>query len=160
LKQIGLVLLFLLLSGAACSPASTPVPAPTSAPLVKTPAAAWSDDVLVIFHKTSSAGISEILVVHQGGLLELTPRGGATKSRQVDEAMIQPLRRLLEQKDFGELPESLSYVPEGPVMFSHVITARDTNGNVKTVRAMHSETYAGYLGRLIAMLNQLRAQVK
>lgn len=147
----------------ACAPAQNNVtptsigksPAPTNAPSLAT-AVPFGDDVLVIYHKSGGiAGIAETLVVHQGGLLEWTMRGGATKSLQVDHALLQPLRRMLEQKDFGEL-ETL-YQATGADLFTYTITARDTNGNPKTVTTMDGAKTPPYLGQLLVMLEQLRA---
>lgn len=155
MKQSTLVLLFLLWGAAACSATL----APTNAPLAKTREVGMPDDVLVIYRKHGGiAGIDETLVVHQGGLLELTTRGGATKSVQADPAMIQPVRRMLEQEDFGELQPL--YRAVGADLFTYTITARDSNGNVKTVTTMDTAPAPPYLGQLIAMLDQLRAQVK
>src|SRR3990167_10210277 len=129
MKPLVLVLLLCLPLIVACVSAPTPIPTPTTAPLVKTPAVSLPDDVLGIYHKSGGiAGIDETLVAHHGGLLELTMRGGATKSVQADEAMIQPLRRMLEQKDFGELAPL--YRAAGADLFTYVITARDASGNV------------------------------
>ncbi len=141
----------------ACSNATTTnsptpnatAPAPTRA--VQTPVA---DEVLVTYHKSGGiAGIDETLVVHQGGLLELTTRG-AQKIAQADEPMIQPLRRMLEQKDFSELAPR--YQAAGADLFTYTITARDANGNAKTVTTMDAAKHPAYLGQLIAMLEQLR----
>lgn len=117
-----------------------------------------ADDVLVVYRKHGGiAGIDETLVVHHGGLLELTSRGGK-KSVQADGPMIQPLRRMFEQKDFGEL-EPL-YQAAGADLFVYTVTARDTNGKIKTVTTMDAAKTPSYLGVILSMLNQLRAQVK
>ena len=115
--------------------------------------------MLVIYRKHGGiAGIDETLVVHQGGLLELTQRGGAKKSAHVDEPQIQIVRRMLEQNGFSELDEL--YQAAGADLFVYVITARDSSGKPKTVTTMDAANTPPYLGQLIAMLNQLRAQVK
>lgn len=152
---------------AACSAAATlpATPAPTSAARptlassLPTRANPVADDVLVIYRKSGGiAGIDETLVVHQGGLLELTMRGGATKSVQADHAMIQPVRRMLEQPEFSALQPL--YQAAGADLFTYTVTARDANGNLKTVTTMDAAPTPPYLGQLIAMLEQLRAQVK
>lgn len=140
----------------ACAPTPTVVPAtpnllPTAPPL--------ADDVLAIYHKSGGiAGIDETLIVYQGGVLELTTRGGAPKSLKMDGPMLQPLRRILEQKDFGELAPL--YQAAGADLFSYTITARDANGNVKTVTTMDGAKPPAYLGQLIVMFEQLRAIVE
>ena len=144
------------------APTQTPLPKPSPAltqDLPKGASDALDDDVLVIYRKHGGiAGIDETLVVHQGGLLELTQRGGAKKSAHVDEPQIQIVRRMLEQKDFSELDEL--YQAAGADLFVYVITARDSSGKPKTVTTMDAANTPPYLGQLIAMLNQLRAQVK
>ncbi len=150
---VGLMMVFAL-GACASTPTSTPMPAPTLA----LPTPALANDVLVMYFKSGGiAGVSDVLVVHQGGLLELTTRSGQ-KSVQADEPMIQPLRRMLEQKDFSQLAPR--YQAMGADLFSYTITARDANGNVKTVTTMDTATHPAYLGQLIAMLEQLRAQVR
>ena len=153
--KFGLLLVCTLLFACTTPSATTPATqAPTRA--IETP---FPDDVLVAYHKSGGiAGIDETLVVHQGGLLELTMRGGSPKSVQADEPMLQPLRRMLEQKEFSQLAPS--YQAMGADLFSYTITARDANGNLKTVTTMDTAKHPDYLGLLIVMLEQLRAQVK
>lgn len=175
-SRIMLAVMVVVLS--ACATTPTPVPtagAPipttvpaTALPIPTTPATAVSPiptalplaaDVLLVYHKSGGiAGLDETLVVHQGGVVELTTRNGGTKSIQADEAMLQPLRRMLEQKDFGALAPL--YQAVGADLFVYTITARDANGQAKTVTTMDSAQTPPFLGQLIAMLDQLRAQVK
>lgn len=137
----------------AATPAATPtatIPLPTPPPL--------GDDVLAIYHKSGGiAGIDETLIVGQGGVLELHSRGGNPKSLKVNEPIVQPLRRMLEQKDFGELAPL--YGAMGADLFTYTITARDANGNVKTVTTMDAAKHPAYLGQLILMFEQLRGVV-
>ncbi len=129
-------------------------PAPTRA-LPTATAVSLGDDVLALYRKTGGImGISETLVVHQGGLLEWTARGGATKTLQMDSAAIQPLRRMLEQNDFGALDPL--YQALGADLFTYTISARDANGKVKTVTTMDNAQAPAYLGLLLATLEQLR----
>ena len=104
------------------------------------------------------AGIDETLTVHQGGGLELVQRGGNAKSVTLDEPMIQPVRRMLEQREFGELAPT--YQAVGADLIAYTITARDANGNAKTVTTMDGANPPPYLGQLVAMFEQLRAAVK
>lgn len=152
-----LAILMLSACARASTNSSTPTLAPTVAPTLA-PVESLGDDVLAIYHKSGGiAGIVETLVVHQGGQLELTQRGGAAKTLQVDHAMLQPLRRMLEQKDFGAL--DARYQAMGADLFTYTITAREINGAVKTVTTMDSAKTPAYLGQLIAMLEQLRGSV-
>lgn len=130
----------------------------TGPALTRAPQPFLANDVLAIYQKSGGiAGINETLIIHQGGLLELTMRSG-TKSILVNEPQIQPLRRMLEQKEFGELAPM--YQALGADLFTYRITARDANGSAKTVTTMDAAKQPDYLGLLIAMLEQLRAQVK
>lgn len=155
------------------SPKATPLPQPTnpeatSQPLSTIPPGTTSpsatsvplaDDVLAIYHKTGGiAGIDETLTVHQGGLLELVQKGGNSKSVQLDEPMIQPVRRMLEQKDFGEVAPM--YQAVGADLFTYTLTARDASGNAKTVTTMDGANPPAFLGQLVAMFEQLRAAVR
>jgi hypothetical protein len=72
--------------------------------------------------------------------------------------MIQPVRRMLEQKEFSELAPS--YQAAGADLITYSITARDSTGNMKTVTTMDGAQTPPYLGQLIVLLDQLRAQVK
>lgn len=146
----------------ATSPSRTAVPLATIPPGTASPLATsvpLAEDVLAIYHKTGGiAGIDETLTVHQGGLLELVQRGGNAKSVTLDEPMIQPVRRMLEQREFGELAPT--YQAVGADLIAYTITARDANGNVKTVTTMDGANPPPYLGQLVAMFEQLRAAVK
>jgi hypothetical protein len=158
MRQI-LLSAFVLILIAGCAPTATPTPAvvPTL-PLVSTPAVPLPDDVLVIYHKSGGiAGVDDTLTVHQGGLLELVSRDG-TKSVKADEPMIQPLRRMLEQKDFDSLQPM--YQASGADLFVYSITARDSAGRPKVVTTMDTAKHPDYLGLLIAQLEVLRGQVK
>ena len=156
-----LILLALALSiscTAAPAPAPPSVPIPTAS-VPQTPPSTLSDDVLVIYHKSGGiAGVNDTLTVHQGGLLELVNRQGEKKSVKVDEAMIQPVRRMLEQKDFGELQPT--YSASGADLITYTITARDSRGAPKTVVTMDGAKNPPFLGQLIVMLDQLQAAVK
>lgn len=158
----------------ACAPTPTmipttlPVERATTAPLQRATAVETSTgrelplapEVLAIYHKSGGfAGIDETLTVYQGGLIELTGRGiENAKSIKLDEAMLQPLRRMLESQEFADL-EPL-YRAEGADQFTYSISARDRNGNVKTVVAMDGAKYPDFLGQLIVMFDQLRKLVK
>ncbi len=141
------------LFGCAAAPTATP-----NAPQVLATLPPQGDDILVTYHKSGGfVGIDETLIVHHGGLLELNTRQGQSKSLQVNEPVIQPLRRLLEQKDFGELAER--YPAPGADLFVYSITARTANGDLKTVTTMDGAKQPEYLGILIGMLEQLRTIV-
>jgi len=160
-RKIFCLIIFAGLTLSACARAPTNSLTPTLAATVAPPSApakALDADVLALYHKSGGiAGIVETLVVYQGGRLELTTRGSATKTLQVDHAMIQPLRRMLEQKDFSAL--DTRYQAMGADLFTYTITAREINGAVKTVTTMDSAKAPAYLGQLIAMLEQLRGSV-
>lgn len=117
-------------------------------------------DVLTIYHKSGGfAGIDETLTIHQGGLVELTSRDSPdVKSVQLDEPMLQPLRRMFESQEFANLEPI--YRASGADLFTYTITARDINGNMKTVIAMDGASYPDVLGLIISMLNQIRGQIK
>ncbi len=143
---------------------AAPAPAPTSVPIStasvpQTPPSTLPDDVLVTYHKSGGiAGVNDTLTVHQGGLLELVNRQGEKKSAKVDEAMIQPVRRMLEQRDFGELQPT--YSASGADLITYTITARDSSGAPKTVVTMDGAKHPPFLGQLLGMLDQLQAAVK
>ncbi|RIK29469.1 MAG: hypothetical protein DCC52_07245 [Chloroflexi bacterium] len=61
---------------------------------------------------------------------------------------------MLEQKDFDALDNL--YQALGADLFTYTITARTSNGSVKTVTTMDGAKTPAYLGQLIAMLEQLR----
>lgn len=113
-------------------------------------------DVLAIYHKSGGfAGIDETLTVYQGGLVELTGRRlEKPKSVKLDEPMLQPVRRMLESQEFADL-EPL-YRAEGADQFTYSISARDRNGNMKTVAAIDGAPYPDFLGQLIVMFDQMR----
>jgi hypothetical protein len=113
------------------------------------------EDVLVVYEKSGGfAGLTETLVVHQGGLVELESRFGEPMRITVEHAVIQPIRRTLEQREFAELDSD--YPAQGADLIAHTITARDINGNVKTVTAVDGAEYPPVLELLITMLEQLR----
>lgn len=129
----------------------------TATPVVLATLQPLPDDVLAIYHKTGGiAGVDETLIVHHGGLLEWRSRS-ANKSLKVDEPTVQQLRTMLEDKNFSQLESR--YQAAGADLFTYTITARDGNGNVKTVTAMDTAKYPDYLGVLIGMLDNLRAIV-
>lgn len=137
----------------ACVTGATPL-----APTLPFPTPALADDILAIYHKSGGiAGMDETLTVYHGGVLELKTRGGNPKSLKVNEEMVQPLRRLFEQKEFGALAPQ--YRAVGADLFTYTITARDANGNVKTVTTMDTAKHPEYLGLLLVMLEQLRGIV-
>ncbi|HZQ09574.1 MAG TPA: hypothetical protein VFD70_23555 [Anaerolineae bacterium] len=166
MKKIHLLLLLALALVISCTaaPMPTTAPAPTPMPIqtssvAQTPPPTLPDDVLVIYHKTGGiAGVNDTLTVHQGGLLELVNRQGEKKTANADEAMIQPVRRMLEQKDFGELQPT--YSASGADLITYTITARDSTGAPKTVVTMDSAPHPPFLGQLIVMLDQLQAAVR
>lgn len=140
-----------------CGTGTTPVPAtPIVAPTA--PVVVLDDDVLVIYHKTGGiAGVDETLTVHQGGLAEWTARNGSHKSLQLSEPTLQPVRRMIEQKDFGDLAPL--YQAAGADLFVYTITARDSNGKAKTVTTMDLAKQPDYLGLLVVILDNLRMTV-
>lgn len=141
---------------AACAAAA---PTPASTPSAQATAVSLGDDVLVVYNKRGGvAGVNETLLVHQGSLLQVRLPDGTTQTAKVAEPMIQPVRRMLEQKDFGELAPL--YQATGADLITYTITARDGSGNMKTVMTMDGAQSPPYLGQLIVMLDQLRAQVK
>jgi hypothetical protein len=144
----------------ACTATVSPTGVPTLPVLTHgVPSQPLGDDILAIYHKSGGiAGIDETLTIHQGGLLELTGRDGNTKSIQVDEPIIQALRRMLEQKEFSELAPL--YQGVGADLFTYTITARDLSGNPKTVTTMDAAKHPDYLGLLIIMLDQLRGHIR
>lgn len=149
-------------------PTTAPVERATEAPLQRPTAAETSTgrdlplapDVLAIYHKSGGiAGIDETLTVYQGGLIELTGRGtGNNKSLKLDEPMLQPVRRMLESQEFADL--DTLYRASGADLFTYSISARDRNGNMKTVVAMDGAKYPDFLGQLIAMFDQMRGLLK
>ncbi len=138
--------------------AATPITIRPTRPSLPT-APALANDKLAIYRKSGGiAGIDETLVVYQDGLLDLTMRGGNPQTIRVNEPTIQPLRRMLEQKEFADLAPL--YEAVGADLFTYTITARVVNGSTKRVTATDAAKYPAYLGQLIAMFEQLRAQVK
>ncbi|MBI4675870.1 MAG: hypothetical protein HY741_29875 [Chloroflexi bacterium] len=122
------------------------------------PSATLPDDILAIYHKSGGImGIDDTLRVGQGGLLELTTRDAVNKTLKVDEAMLVPLRNAL-QNDFGKFDPL--HQTAGNDQFIYQITARDAQGNPKTVTTMDGAKHPQELGLIISMLDQLRAQVK
>lgn len=141
---------------AACAGAS---PAPTSTSGAQATPVSLGDDVLVIYNRRGGiAGLNETLMVHQGSLLQVKLPDGTTQTAKVAEPMIQPVRRMLEQKEFSELAPM--YQAAGADLITYSVTARDSSGNLKTVTTMDGAQTPPYLGQLIVMLDQLRAQVK
>lgn len=139
--------------------AATPTTVPVTPITVPTaPVVALDDDVLVMYHKTGGiAGVDETLTVHQGGLAEWSARNGAKKSLQLSEPTLEPLRRMVEQDDFGKLAPL--YQAAGADLFVYTITARDSNGTPKTVTTMDLAKNPDYLGLLVVTLENLRATV-
>ena len=141
---------------AACASAAPP---PTGSTNAQAAPISLGDDVLVIYNKRGGiAGLNETLLVHQGSLLQVKMTDGTTKTAKVAEPQMQPVRRMLEQKEFSELAPL--YQAVGADLISYTITARDANGNPKTVTTMDGAHPPPYLEQLIVMLDQLRAQVK
>lgn len=149
-------------------PITTPLERATQAPLQRPTAAETADgrelplapDVLAIYHKSGGfVGLDETLTVYQGGLIELTGRGiENAKSVKLDEPMLQPVRRMLEAQEFANLEPM--YRVKGADQFTYAISARDRNGNMKTVVAVDGANYPDFLGQLIAMFEQLRTLIK
>lgn len=154
---IGLCALFLL--SACATPAATPTPLPPAPTAQSLPTARpLDDDILVIYHKAGGiAGIDETLTIHQGGVVELVTRNGNPKSLLLSEPTLLPIRRMIEQKEFGELESQ--YQALGADLFVYTITARDSNGKTKTVVTMDGAKNPDYLGLLIVMLENMRAIV-
>lgn len=139
----------------ACAPAPNNATATLGSQAPAATAVPLGDDMLVIYQKKGGiAGINETLVVHQDGLLEWSMRGGAPQALQAEHAALESLRRMLEQKDFDALDNL--YQALGADLFTYTITARTSNGSVKTVTTMDGAKTPAYLGQLIAMLEQLR----
>lgn len=141
-------------------PSSTPLPTqPVATPVpVETPVD-LPDDALAIYVKSGGiAGMYEKLTVYQSGNLEVTERNGNTRSAQVDHAQLTPLRNMLAQPDFAQL-EPL-YQASGADLFVYTLTARDQNGQTRTVTTMDAAKTPPFLGQLITILEQLRMQVK
>jgi hypothetical protein len=150
LMRIGM-LVVVGLSAFSC--AGTPTATRASLPTILPPT--LPGDVLVVYHKQGGiAGVDDTLTVHQGGLLELDTRAGNPKSLLVNEPVVQPLRRMLEQTEFGELKPL--YEAQGADLFIYRITARDAGGQIKTVTATDGATMPDYLGILLGQLEQLR----
>jgi hypothetical protein len=61
---------------------------------------------------------------------------------------------MLEQTEFGELKPL--YEAQGADLFIYRITARDADGQIKTVTATDGATMPDYLGILLGQLEQLR----
>lgn len=148
-------------------PAATPVP-PSTTPLPTQPVATPApdeipvdlpDDVLAIYVKSGGfIGMNTKLTIYQGGKLEVTDRDGNTQTAQVDHAQLTPLRNMLAQPEFTQL-EPL-YQASGADLFVYTLTARDQNGHPRTVTTMDAAKTPPFLGQLIAILEQLRTQVK
>lgn len=180
-KLIGIVIFLAAVFLAAC--AAPPAPTPTTEPPVRATAAPIEQptdasaqrptaeatrterdplppDVLAVYHKSGGfAGLDETTTIYQGGLVEVTgrrlPNGASVK---LDEPMLQPVRRMFESQEFADL--ETSYRALGADLFTYTITARDRNGNMKTVTAMDGSGYPDFLGQLIVMLEQLRDLAK
>lgn len=147
--------------GCATAPGAIGTPVPTgsvrASPAVTTPAPS-DDDMLVVYHKTGGiAGVNETLTVSQGGMLELVDSKGEHKIMQVDEPVIQPIRRMLEQEDFAKLEPQ--YQAGGADLFVYTVTANTPSGK-KSVTTMDGAKAPAYLEQLIALLDQLRQQVR
>lgn len=141
---------------AACA---SDTPAPANPPNAQATAVSLGNDVLVVYNRRGGlAGLNETMLVHQGSLLQVKMPDGTTKTAKVAEPMLQPVRRMLGQKEFGELASS--YPAAGADLITYSVTARDANGNLKSVTTMDGANTPPYLGQLIVMLDQLRAQVK
>jgi hypothetical protein len=150
---------------------ATPVALPTQLPVTQPPllstpesaptlsAGVLPDDVLLIYHRSGGiAGIDETLTVYQGGQTIIDERGKETSSIFVDHAVIQPLRRIFEAEEFAELGSD--YTTQGADLITYTITARDKNGNVKTIVLTDGAALPDYLAVLLITLEQLRQSLK
>lgn len=130
---------------------------PTSPPAA-TPAT-LPDEVLAVYLKTGGfAGIYEKLTVYQGGKLELADRQGNLRTAQVDHAQLTPLRNMLSAQEFSQLEDR--YQAGGADQFVYQVTAHDSSGKLRTVTTMDGAPTPPLLGQLIAILDQLRGQVR
>lgn len=136
----------------ACAPGPEPPPIPTPAPTL-------APDVLATYQLTGGiAGDSQMLTVYRDGAVDLVRRRGDPVSLQVDEQVLEPLRRMLAQDDFGDLEPR--YLGRGADTFTYTIVARAPSGTPRSVTTMDLAEDPDYLRQLVNEFESLRRTVE
>lgn len=138
---------------------ATSTPQPTTALPTYTPIV-LGQDVLVVYEESSCfAGIKELLIVHQGGLVEWTDvRRGIKKELQLDHPALLPLQNLLSDPQYAQLQSD--YQQPGADQCVYAVTSTNAQGQTRTITTVDGATNPPILSQVIAILEQLRQQAQ
>lgn len=127
---------------------------PTNTPVV------LGQDVLVVYEKSNCfAGIKEILVIHQGGLVEWADvRRGIKKQFQIDHPGLLPLQNLLLDSQYAQLQSD--YQQPGADQCIYAVTSVNAQGQTRTITTVDGATNPPILSQVIAILEQLRQRAQ